>query len=269
MTKPDRTDLTAFEIEQAFLAWIDRWHAAHGYELDHDLLFDLLQVQVRPSQQSFYDPYYKRIHLQRDQHFNRVRHEALHELAHLLFNEAEEGAFIAALNCLTSDPGLRLHLEESAARQAGVRLALPEHLLRHSITATDSLVAATAHLAKTCNVSFGLAVRRVMQAQERSMRGMIIDGAGNVVDGFGYGKTWMVKYAPGAGHTVPAHHELRQARKLDQTNRMKCAIPYSESARREVWDTEAYYDSRRHQTIALFFKFKHVKTGMQSLFDVS
>lgn len=268
MSELDPGNLKAFQIESTFLSWLDGWHANHDYELDYTQLFSTLQIQPRRARTSFYDAEYQRVHLQEDQHFNRLRHEALHELAHLLFNEAEGGMFRAALCRQVTNPNFQNEIEESIVRKAGIRLALPRHHATNCIAETDSIAAASVKLARTCHTSFGLATRYVVQMHDRNIRGMIIDSTGKAVDGFGFGSSWAQKYAPKPGHLIAEHHELRNLDTYDATVRMRCAIPFKISTRREMSDAEAYHDSRRRQTIVLFYKFKQIRGNGPTLFDL-
>lgn len=265
MLTPPLETLNVFQLEDAFLAWLDEWHANHAYELDYRVIAQTLQVPVRYGRSSCYDPFYHRVHLNADVHFVRERHESLHEFGHLLFHRAEGGAFAAALGRLTNTEESATKVEEAIVRRAGVRLATPEVYLRQCAANHDTLTACTVALAKRCSVSFGLAVRRVMAAQTQAMRGVIIDSSGTVVDGFGYGRRMEEKHYPRPGNSLPVAHELRALGVSGKTVRLRCAIPFKTGGRHEVWDTEAIHDQARGQTLALFYKFKAEKATMPRL----
>lgn len=252
------------ELRHMFLNWLDGWHAAEGYEPDFRLLAKRLGVRVIEGRSSKYDPYTNTIIIEAGLHHFAERHQGLHELAHHLFRIAEEGAFYAHLQLLTSRKS-RQGIEEGLVHEGGLRMLLPQSHLHAEYEKTDSDVEVAVRLAKSRRSSLEVAGRRVAHSLARPIRGMVIDSRGKVVASFG-NNIGAAKYVSGRGFTLPETHSLRQHIESDKAIELRATIPFKWSQRQWLVPVELWKDSVRFQTLAFFDGRRTKNRGMTPLF---
>ncbi|MFC3833953.1 MULTISPECIES: ImmA/IrrE family metallo-endopeptidase [Deinococcus] len=258
---------TLHDLQPAFHTWLDEWHAAQGFESDYRVLADTLGLTVKAATRSMYDAATQTIYIERNLHPLRERHEGLHEVTHHLFQTAQAGAFHRAAQQLGKALKSRQDAEEGIVQEASWRLLMPPHRVNEVCRVTTTDVEAMVQLARMCRASFEFAAWRVAGTLTRPVRGVVLDSRGWVLASFG-NNVGTAKYTPGRGFFVDAMHPLQQITETNQVVEFKAAIPFKRG--RVGWrvSMEAWKDSKRFQTLAVFDTRISKNHGMEPLLEV-
>lgn len=261
--------LTHHDLKQDFHSWLEAWHQGEGYESEFKVLAERLGVCVKKGNRSKYDPATATIYIARNLHAFRERHEGLHEVTHHLFHTAEDGRFLEAARRLGAQKlKSQKEVEESIVEEASWQLLTPTHQVDAICRASEFDVEAMVKIARACRTSFEFAAQRVGSTLSRPCRGLVMDSRGWVTASFGNG-IGDAKYTSGKEFFVEETHLLRQISRVDQVVEFNAKVPFKRS--RQSWrvPVEAWKDSSRHQTLALFGTRRNSITGMQPLLEVT
>jgi Zn-dependent peptidase ImmA (M78 family) len=245
-------ELAVHQLRSAFLTYVEQVHEQHDFETDYRNLAARLGIQVKHgSTNQAVTTDSERLILIAPSAPNRERFTGLHEIAHLLFEEADEGCLRARLkDIFFHQKSIAKTYEESLCDAAAALLLMPrQHLLSALNTHGYSPIAAL-ELVGNCGASLQASMRRVIWSREVPSFAFLLTSRGHVIDSFGHGHT--KDYSPGKGFTLEDSHPLRAGGfDSDSAQVFEAPIPFKNGRRQ--WKMQAQVCCDPQRRILAFF----------------
>jgi Zn-dependent peptidase ImmA (M78 family) len=203
-------ELALHQLRSVFLDYVEEVHQKHEFECDYRLLASSLEITVRygNTNQAVTANSQRLILIDSTTAPNRERFTGLHEIAHHLFEIAEEGYLRARLKDLFyRRANIARAYEEQLCNAAAAQLLMPRHCVDTALGLHGYTPLAALKLVAECGASVQAAVRRVVWSRYVPTFAFLLAPTGMVIDAFGHGHP--KDYSPGMGFIVEDGHELR------------------------------------------------------------
>jgi IrrE N-terminal-like domain len=265
MTESDELNLR--QIRDTFLEFVEHTHSQHGYDISYRSLASKLgfEVTLGNTNQAVTELERRIIIIDPNVSENRERFTGLHEVAHHLFEMAEEEYLRVRLtDIFYNQRDLARQYEEDLCNLAAARLLMPGSMVNSSLAKHGYGPLATLELVQNAGASVQAAARRIAWAHDFPVFVFLIGHNREVLDCFSHGHP---KQYPVAGNfTIELEHELFQqelAHNLQE--HFESPVPFKSGGRTWKMHTRATRDE--HGRILAFFtnnKTTHSNDGMQN-----
>jgi Zn-dependent peptidase ImmA (M78 family) len=263
-------ELALHQLQTAFLEYVEQIHEQHGFETDYRILARKLGISVDfGSTNQAVSPLSGRLILIDPSGApNRERFTGLHEISHLLFEEAEDGYLRARLkDIFYHQKNFAKLYEESLCDAAAALLLMPRHRLKMVLEKHSYSPLAALELVNSCSASLQAAMRRIIWSHDVAAFAFLLSSAGYVIDSFSHGHP--KGYTPGIGFNLEHSHPLRVINfASDRIDVFEAAIPFKNGNRNWKMQVQACCDSQK-RVVAFFNRTQIPQTndGLQeSLF---
>lgn len=234
----EEKDLSIPEIQDAFLEFVEDFHAQHGYESDFVKVSESLGIRIFYSQQdqSFNLGEEKVILVNPSCVSSRLAFTGWHELSHHLFKQANGGDLEAYLHeCTYNDIDQRYAVEEDLCFKAAARLLMPTPVVLKIKRQLGFSPLAVFELADQTGASLQAAMRRLGWIQKLDAHMLLSNTDGYVISSCGYGKR--EKYSIGYQFQLNPEHPLltRPFAPLVE-ERFEAIVPFKSSS--TIWKSK-------------------------------
>ncbi|WP_041230770.1 ImmA/IrrE family metallo-endopeptidase [Deinococcus peraridilitoris] len=252
-------ELSLHQIRDAFLREVERRHAEHEFTTDYRALAQRLGVTVVAgrSNQAITTSGERFIVVDEQVAEQRARFSGLHEIAHHLFEESEDGYLRARLkDIFHHSPEAAKHHEEDLCDAAAALLLMPNHLLQEAVRVHGHSPLTALFLVTRSGASAQAALRRVMWHRDVPSFGVLMNAKGLVLDSVNHGHA--KSYPIGRNFLVEEQHALRTSSFAPDIMEMFDApVPFSNGNRGWIMRVRACLDGRG-RTLAFFNRAEHV-----------
>lgn len=250
-------DFQLHQIPGEFLKFIEKRHAELGHSTDYRELARKLGITVvaGESNQAVTQGDHRYIIIDEDQPENRSRFTGLHEIAHHLFEEAEDGTIKGSLKeIFYHGKQAAKAMEELLCDAAASLLLMPSHLLQEAINIHGYTPLASLFLVRKTGASVQAAMRRVIWQREVPTFGLLLRADGQVVDSINH----CIKYSIKRNSFVePEHPLMGSGFSHAHLEEFEAAIPFATG--RRTWKMRALA-CRDHQgrTLSFMMDARHI-----------
>jgi len=252
-------ELSLHEIRDAFLKEVERRHAQYDFTTDYRALARQLNVTVVSGQtnQAVTTDEDRFIVVDENVTQGRARFSGLHELAHLFFEEAQDGYLRARLkDIFHRAPAAAKQHEEILCDAAAALLLMPTRTLRAAVETHGHSPLTVVMLAVECGASVQAATRRVIWHRGVPSFAVLLRADGFVLDSVSHGHP--KRYPIGRSFHLEADHPLRTSTFAQGVlEEFDAPVPFSNRNRGWTMRVRAC-DDGTGRALAFFNRAQHV-----------
>lgn len=250
-------DFQLHQIPAEFLKFVEKRHAELGHSTDYRELARKLGIRIvfGDTNQAANQGEHRLIIIDEKQTENRSRFTGLHEIAHHLLEEAEEGLLKASLkDIFYHGPSAAKAFEEILCDAAASLLLMPTHLLKEAINTHGHTPLASLFLVRKTGASVQAAMRRVIWQREVRTFGVLLGSNGLVVDSINH----CTKYSIRRNSFVEPEHPLMGSGFSDsKIEEFDATVPFATGRRDWKMRALACCDDQG-RTLAFLMDARHV-----------
>jgi Zn-dependent peptidase ImmA (M78 family) len=264
----DNDDLAIHQIKQVFLEFVERTHALHSYDANYVSLAEGLgfKISYGNSNQAITDGEDHFIVIDPSVSKNRERFSGLHEVAHHLFEVAEDGYLrVRLIDIFFGQRKLAEDYEEYLCNMAAALLLMPTPLLQTTLDKLGYGPLTALELVRLTGASVQAAARRVAHTHNIPTFVYLVRNDRFVLDCFdhGHGK----QYPVASKFSIEPEHELfRFDIPTDRHEQFDSPIPFKSG--RRTWTMRVNATRDEQGRILAFFNDKKSNIGNDGLQDM-